>query len=419
MKILMANKYYFLKGGADRYALELEALLARHGHATIPFAMQHPANQPSAFSDFFVSHVETQRVRFGRSGLKTLGRMLYSREARTKIDALIAREHPDVAHVHNIYYQISPSILLSLHERGVPTVMTVHDYHLVSPQYMRWSHGRVEDWGRAGLWRASLSRFHKGSVAASFAAALTFNLHRRMGLYRLVDRYIAPSQFMRRMLVRGGFEEAKIRVLPFGIDASAVVPRYTDDGYVLFAGRLVEEKGIWTLMRAARELPQVKFKIVGTGPEEQTLHEAGDRLRNVEFLGFQSGEALWKLYRGARAVVVPSLWEEVFGLVALESMAAGKPVIASNIGGLPEIVADRETGFLVTPGSASSLAEAIDRLANDAPLAQGLGQAARERVIAQFGLEKHYRGLMQIYEEARQDHGWHRKAGSVSGTWTL
>ncbi len=404
MKVVLANKYYFMKGGADRYLLELEALLSRHGHVVIPFVMKHKANGPSPYDRYFVSQVETERVKLDRGGLRTLGRMLYSREAKKKMAQLIHDEHPDLCHVHNIYYQISPSILLSLHEHGVPTVMTVHDYHMISPQYMRWSHGRVEDWSQAGIVRASLARFHKGSIAASFASSLTYKLHRRMGLYHLIDRYIAPTHFMRRMLIRGGFEAEKIRVLPFGIDAGAVVPRFTDDGYVLFAGRLVSEKGVWTLLRAARELPHVLFKIVGTGPEEEALHAAGDRLRNVEFLGFKSGETLWNLYRGARCVVVPSLWEEVFGLTALEAMASGKPVVASNIGGLPEVVQDRMTGLLVPPGSVASLAEAIERLTRDAAWSQALGRAARERVVYEFSLERHYAGLMKIYEEARREH---------------
>jgi glycosyltransferase involved in cell wall biosynthesis len=405
MKIVLANKFYFMKGGADRYVLELEELLRRHGHTPIPFAMAHPSNRPSPYAGYFVSQVETERPRFGFEGARTLGRMLYSREAKRKLDLLVQNERPDIAHVNNLYFQLSPTPLLTLHERGIPTVMTVHDYHMISPQYMMWSHGRVEDWSGKGLVRASLSRFHKASLAASFAAYLAYSFHRRAGYYRLVDRYIAPTYFVKRMLVRGGFEEGRIHVLPFGIAADAIVPRYEDDGYVLFAGRLVEEKGVWTVLRAARELPNVKFKIAGCGPEEAALHEVGDRMKNVEFVGFQTGDALANLYRGARCVIVPSLWYEVFGLVALEAMAAGKPVIASNIGGLPEVVEDRQTGLLVAPGSVAQLAEAIDRLAHDATLARQLGQNGRKRALHEFNLEKHYQGLIHIYNEARREHG--------------
>lgn len=404
MKIVLANKYYYLRGGAERYVLDLERLLGARGHETAPFAMRSERNIPSPYTGYFVSEVQTERVRLGWQGLRSLGRMIYSREAKRNMQTLVRDFKPDVCHVHNIYYQISPSILVALHERGIPTVMTVHDYHMISPQYMRWSHGRIEDWSRAGIVRASLSRFHKNSIAASFAADLTFQLHRRMGLYRLIDRYIAPTHFVKNLLTQHGFPESRIHVLPYGIDAQAVLPRYQDEGYILFVGRLVEEKGVWQLMRAARLAPGVKIKVVGTGPEEERMHLFGDRLSNVEFLGFQSGQALWDLYRGARAVVVPSIWEEVFGFVALEAMAAGKPVIATAIGGLPEVVEDRFTGLLVRPNEVKDLAEAMQRLADDPALARDLGMRARQQVLREHSVDRHYQGLMQIYEEAIREH---------------
>ncbi len=404
MKIILANKYYYLRGGAERYVLDLERLLGARGHETAPFAMRSDRNLPSPYTGYFVSEVQTERVRLGWQGARTIGRMIYSREAKRNIQTLVRDFHPDLCHVHNIYYQISPSILVALHELGVPTVMTVHDYHLVSPQYMRWSHGRIEDWSHAGILRAGFSRFHKNSLPASLAAAFTFRLHQRMGLYRLIDRYIAPSHFLKQLMVKGGFPEKHIHVLPHAIDAQAVIPRYNDDGYILFVGRLVEEKGVWTLMRAAQLSPGVRIKVVGTGPEEDRMHQFGDRLSNVEFLGFRTGDDLWELYRGARAVVIPSVWEEVFGLVALEAMAAGKPVIASQIGGLPEVVEDRFTGLLVRPGEVKELAEAMQRLTEDADLARDLGTRARQKALYEYSLERHYQGLMRIYEEAQSDH---------------
>jgi len=405
MKIILANKYYFLKGGADRYVLDLEHLLKAHGHETIPFAMNHPANLPTPYSKYFVSFVETEKAVVGWQGLRGLGRMLFSFEAQEKLSHLLRRTQPDLVHVNNIYYQISPAIFLTLREAGIPIVMTVHDYHLISPQYMRWSHHRVEDWSRAGVLRSALSRFHKNSFLASLASSAVFRLHERMGLYRLADRYIAPTKFVKDEMIKKGFEAQRIRVLPFGIEAQKITPAVGwDHGYVLFVGRLVEEKGVWILLRAAKVLPHIKFKIVGTGPETEKLKYAARALSNVEFVGFVSGDALWNLYRGARSVVVPSLWQEVFGLVALEAMAVGKPVIASNIGGLPEMIIDRTTGLLVRPGSVPELVDAIERLNDDATLVREMGLAGRERVIKEFSLEKHYEGLMQIYNEAIGEH---------------
>ncbi len=151
-------------------------------------------------------------------------------------------------------------------------------------------------------------------------------------------------------------------------------------------------------------MPDTAFKFVGRGPEEEKLKRAAAALPNVEFIGFTKGDELWNLYRGARCVVVPSLWQEVFCLVALEAMAAGKPVIASNIGGLPEVVSDRVSGLLVRPGSVPDLIEAIGRLFQDDKFAREMGLAGRERVVREFSLEKHYEGLMKIYNEAVAEH---------------
>jgi len=183
MKIVLANKFYFLKGaGAEQYVFDLEHVLNTHGHTTIPFAMQQRKNHETPFNRFFVSSIETEKAQLGLEGLRGLGRMVYSFESAKKMRALIQETHPDLCHIHNIYYQISPSILSVLHEKGIPMVMTVHDYHLISPQYMMWSRGRVENWRNVPLWRSAIARFHKHSFLASAAAAFTFRLHERMGL---------------------------------------------------------------------------------------------------------------------------------------------------------------------------------------------------------------------------------------------
>lgn len=169
MNILQVNKYYFLRGGAERYLFDATAWLEHEGHTVIPFAMQHPSNVPTPFAPYFVSSVETQKVSFGLGALKTVGRMNYSFEARRQMDRLIRETRPDLAHVHNVYTQLSPSVLLALKQQRIPVVMTVHDHHLVSPQYNIWAQGCGEDLRFVGLLRGTALKFHKDSHAASFA----------------------------------------------------------------------------------------------------------------------------------------------------------------------------------------------------------------------------------------------------------
>ncbi|MEK7665777.1 MAG: glycosyltransferase family 4 protein [Patescibacteria group bacterium] len=401
MKILQLNKYYWPKGGADRYMLEVSALLESRGHQILPFAMAHPQNLPSVYGRYFVSSVTTDRVVGPLASLKTFGRMLYSFEAKRNLADLISRERPDVAHVHNIYTQISPSVLDLLYVKKIPVVMTVHDYHLIMPNFMMWDRGCTADLSKRGLIGLTMSRFHQDSYLASFAQALAFKFHRSRKSYELaVKKFIAPSLFMRDQLLAHGFDAKQIVHLPHFVELADKVPEYNDRGYVLYIGRLTEEKGVEVLLRAMEGLPGVPCKIVGTGPEEATLHIMGDRLPNVTFEGYQSGEALWNYIRGARAVVVPSVWNEVFGLVALEAMAFGKPVIASEVGALPEVVIDGHTGFLVPPADVHALREAISRLAEDPLLATKMGRNGRSLVEQKYTVATHYLRLMEVYRDA-------------------
>lgn len=405
MTIIQANKFYALKGGAERYMLELSAWLASQGHEVIPFAMQHPDNLESAYSEDFVSFVQTARVRKNWQGLRTVGRMMYSLEARRKFATVIARERPTLAHIHNVYTQLSPSILHTLKDQHVPVVMTVHDHHLISPQYNIWAQGCGQDYRNVGVVRGAFARYHKGSMLASFVQTMAYKFHRWLRIYETnVDLFICPSQYMKRQLLAGGFPAQKIRVNPYGIDPQSIESRYDHDGYFLFVGRLSEEKGIETIVRAAKLIPDVPFKIVGRGPEMERLHRLADGVENVEFVGFRMGDELVQLYRGARAVLLPSRVQENFPLALLEAMAAGKPVIASDVGGVSEIVEDRVNGLLVKPIDLQGWVEAIMRLAYDEDLRLVMARAARDTIEKRFHIDDHYRRLMTIYEEVTPTH---------------
>ncbi len=402
MTVLQINKFYYPRWGADRYFFDLSHWLRDAGHAVVPFAMQHPDNLPTPYSRYFPSFVQTERVSPGWEGMRTLGRMAYSLEARRNLAHLIHDTQPDVAHVHNIYTQLSPSILHTLHAQRVPVVMTVHDHHLVSPQYDRPAEGAATDVKGMGVWEAARTKFHKGSFAASAVQAGIFALHRRLGLYeRFVHLFLCPSEYLANELRTAGFPPEKIRVVPFGIDPSAIRPEYGHKGYVLFVGRLMPVKGVETLIAAARLLPHLPFRIVGSGPQEASLRRQAEGLSNVSFAGYRSGAALDEEYAGALAVAVPSRMRETFGLVALESMARGKPVVASDAGALPEVVAGGHTGLLVPPLDPSAWAAALDRLSKDEPLRASLGRQARAETEGRFHARHHWPQVLEAYRDAQ------------------
>lgn len=403
MKILLINKFFFPFGGTERYLFALTDLLEERGHETIPFAMEHPDNVISEYSKYFVSRVDLDRPRVSWSGLRAAGRVIYSFEAAKKLRQLIRDTKPDVAHIQNIYHQISPSVLKVLKEEKVPCVQTIHDYAYLSPSYGLFDHGAIcERIKPRKYFRAVMHRCVKNSFMASALDAFAYRFHATFGLdERLVNRLIAPSEFVKNKFAEWGHNVFKIDVIPHFIDASRYEPEYAPGGEIVYVGRLSEEKGIGTLIAAMEKIPEVRLKVIGSGPMEKKLKDfcglAG--LKNVRFVGqLNHGRVMEEIAR-SRFVVVPSLFYEPFGYLALEAGCMGKPVVASRVGALPELIKDGKTGVLVPPGDAKALAAAITGLSSDEPTIRAYGKAARAYVEAGFRPEDYYAKLLEIYRQ--------------------
>lgn len=406
MKILLANKFYFDKGGADRYTLSLEQLLKARGHEVVIFSMQQPETLPSPYAKYFVSFLDFSRVRFGLNAFRIIGRMLYSFEAKRKLEALIKAERPDIAHLQNIYHQISPSIFSVFKKYNIPVVQTLHDYHLISPNYLLSAHGGICLHGTGGsYWQTIIHRCIKRSVAASALEAFVFAFHRLMRFYeRGVDIFISPSKFLHDLVLTHDKHVRDIRVVPLYPSPTETVGQSAAGTYLLYLGRLSEEKGAQDLLDAVAPL-DTPVKIAGTGPLEQPLQEriARDKLSHIELVGFQRGRALQELIANARAIVLPSLCYENFPLAVLEAYAAGKPVIAPRHGGCVELVQNGITGLLYTPNSTESLRDAVAKMMDAGTDVETMGKAAKA-AGAQFSESRHYSELMTIYEEAIRRH---------------
>jgi glycosyltransferase involved in cell wall biosynthesis len=404
MRVLAANKYYFVKGGAERYAFELARILEERGHEVVPFAMDDPRNEPTDWSDAFVSHEPFEDGAPALARLAAAGRVLYSWEARRKIEALVDRAKPDVAHLHNIAHQLSPSILHGLASRGVPVVQTLHDYKLVCPNYQMFVGGATcERCETFRYYEAVLHRCMRGSLAASALVAFEAYLHRLAGTYlRNVDLFIAPSMSLRRRMMAHGVPGDSIVHLPYAIALDKYAPRYDPAGYAVYFGRLCVGKGLRTLVRALHRFPELPFKVVGSGPMREGLEELAEGLPNVEFTGYMTGERLQTVVRDALFSVVPSECFENSPLAVYESFALGTPVIGSTIGGIPELVTRGETGLHFTTGDDAALAEAMRELARDRARAVEMGRAARRRVETEYGPDRHYESITSIYERVIQ-----------------
>ncbi len=388
MHILQVNKFYYRRRGAETYMLDLIDLLQAHQHETGVFSMHHPENIQSdiyyKYSKYFISNIEFKNINalsFSEK-LQSVERVLWNREAQKNMTALLEHETPDIAHIHNIYHQISPSILPVLKNRGVPIIHTLHDYKLLSANYKLLVNGKINEQSRGGkYYREFFGKTMKDSWSASLLGMVEMYLHKWMQVYeKNVDCFISPSVFLKDKMEEWGINAKRIEVLPNFIDTSVIQPSYKNKGYLLYAGGLYEEKGVDLLLDSLdKNGYALPLHIAGAGPEAEAL-QAKAKGKNVTFLGHLSKDQLAKELAGALAVVVPSRWYENYPYSVLEAFAHGRPVIASNIGGLPEMVQPGKTGWLFTMDSVDELSEIIRTIASTPQICKELGQQARKWV---------------------------------------
>lgn len=399
-KLLSLNNYAYIRGGSDAVFLAHDRLFAEKGWDTAIMAMQHPKNFPSKWSPYFVDEIEMGRDYSLAQKAKMSAKIIYSLEARRKLSALLDAFTPDVAHIHNIYHHISPSVLSLLKARGIPMVMTAHDLKLACPNYKMLNRTGVCERCRGGNYLNVIRhRCLHGSVALSTLVALESTIHRALRSYSgNLSRIVAPSAFMRTKLIDWGWPAPLIEVIPNFVAYESMQPQYAPGSYFVYFGRLQMDKGLDTLVHAAAQA-RVALHFVGTGPDEAAVVQlAGQLGAEVTFHGYQSGAALHALVRGARAAVIPSRLYENAPIAALEAYALGKPVIGSRIGGIPELVREGETGALFDTGDAAALAAILRRYQDlpDATLAQ-MGRAGRDMVERGYSQEAYVRRMADLY----------------------
>jgi glycosyltransferase involved in cell wall biosynthesis len=400
MRVVLANKFLYPKGGAERAVLTLGAELVRRGHTVHYFGMQHPDNAVQGDDVELVGFRDYHRG--GRAAWSDALAMIYSFEARRRFAHLLDRARPDVVHAHNIYHQLTPSILDAARTRGIPVVMTLHDYKLVCPRYDMLRQGRpcdaCVDTGPVACLRYRCVRDSWGASLLLTAESL---LHRARGSYDAVHLWIAPSRFLRAVLLRAGFDSSRIRVLPNF--APPVGPGAGDrrmDRFV-YAGRLAPEKGIETLVHATRALARGQLLVCGDGPLTPRIAELATQAPadRIVLRGHLEAEELAETMRSAAFSVVPSEWFENAPFAVLEAMALGRAVLASNIGGLPELVIPGETGDLVPPGDVGAWTAALSAALDDPARIRHLGETAARVATSRFALDAHVDAIERLYRE--------------------
>lgn len=400
MKILMVNKFFYIKGGSETYYFALKRLLEEKGHEVIDFSMKDQRNFPSPYEEYFVDAVDYNADMPWNVRLKTAANIIYSVEAKRKLEKLIKKTRPDIAHLHIFQHQLSPSILDVLKKYRIPVVYTAHDLKMLCLNYVMMTHGELCEKCRGGRYINCLrQRCVKDSLAKSGINVIEGYLHKWRKTYDIIDVILTPSNFYRRKFLEFGIEGMRVIHLPNLLDRPVpeVRPRPDKNRYFLYFGRLSREKGIMTLIKAIEPLDS-RLYIVGTGPgrDEIEAYLSQNGVGNVELMGYQSGQTLIDLVGNAKAVVIPSEWYENGPYSAIEALQLGRPLIGSELGGIPELIDGN--GMIFHHKQVVELRKCLsDFPAEDSEEYQAMVDKSKRIFEANYGPEQHYERLEAIY----------------------
>ncbi|MFM7232009.1 MAG: glycosyltransferase family 4 protein [bacterium] len=402
MRVLMLNAFLWLKGGVERTVFDETRWLEAAGHEVAHFATQDPRNQPSPFARHFAPPADFGADVPAWRQLSLLPHTVWSRPAARALAGLLAEWRPDVAHVHAPSRHLTPSVIEELTRQRVPVVMTSHDWKPWCTNRLLYAHGRFCDRCRGGHHvQAVLTGCVQGSRAKSVIGAYEAYTHDRRDAYGAVRTFIAPSRYSRDMAVHMGADPARFVVLGHGVDTIAQGDWTGDplpERYALFVGRLSDEKGIAVLPEVARRIAPVPLWVVGDGPSAPWLRAHAPA--NLRMLGRVTNPPLAALRTRATVAVVPSTFPETFGYTVAEAMLDARPLVASRIGAVPELVEHEVSGLLVPPGDGAACGDAVRRALDSPADAARWAQAARARLTTDFTPERHLNGLLAVYESA-------------------
>lgn len=398
MKILMINKFLYPNGGSETYIFKLGEYLQSQGHEVQYFGMEHEGRCVGNHAEAYTSDMDFH----GGSKLAKLTyplKTIYSKEARIKIRQVLDDFQPDVCHLNNFTYQLTPSMILEIQKWKKQTghkckiVFTAHDYNLVCPNHMLnnpGTHQNCEKCLGGHFMNCTKGKCIHGSTAKSAIGTMEAFFWKWKGTYKYIDKMICCSEFMKTKMDTNPLFAKKTVAIHNFIDKVEWKDVEKKD-YVLYFGRFSEEKGIGTLLKVCKELPDIQFVFAGTGPLEETVNG----ISNIKNVGFQTGESLEQLIREARFSIYPSEWYENCPFSVMESQMYGTPVLGANIGGIPELIQVGKTGELFESGNEEELKKQIQKLWDDKKLTAEYSQNCKNISFDTIG--EYCEKLMRIY----------------------
>ena len=397
MRILMVNKFLYRRGGAETYMLDLSEELEKAGHTIQYFGMYDDKNEVGNQLGLSCRNVDFHTP--SPEMLTYPATILYSKEAYRKIKHLIRLYKPDIAHLNNINFQVTPAVLDALHEEDIPVVFTAHDFQLICPNHLLYvpATGKIcTDCILKPPAPCVVRRCVHQSFGKSVLGAMEAVLYRHRDNYKYIDTIVAPSRFMKNALeIDPRFLGKTVFLRNFSKEYPEKEVKKKD--YVLFFGRYYEEKGIRNLVKAAKALPDIPFVAAGSGPLEPLL----DSIPNLKNVGFLTGEALETLVREARFSVYPSVWYENCPFSIIESQKLGTPCLATGIGGMKEL-AGKE--FLIRGTDAADLTKAVRDLYGNEEKLLLMAEDMKKHVKTYPGLHEYTERIQDIYERTIENH---------------
>ena len=404
-RVLYINHNFNGVSGASIMAINTNNLFISHDYETAVFTSKgmHYDNDYK-YAKYFPEYKPTRPIE------KLL--YYYNIQAQKKLELMLDDFKPDIIHMHNIYMpHMTYSIIKPCYKRKLPIIMTVHDPHIICP-VKKLLKGNNEicynvlckGYNKLGCY---FNRCENGLMYRSFVTAFAAFINKLTGYEKQIAKFISPSQALKDIIVKNNKDIPPEKVIVINnyiasSELSSIKPNYDNKGYFLYIGRLVPEKGVHFLLQAAKDLPKnIEFHIVGDGPEEDKLKDyvKENCLENVKFLGRKNREEIKEEYQNCIASILPCNWLEIFGLTNIEAFANGKPVIAANIGGIPEIVEHNTNGMLFEPTNVEQLKDCILRYWNNPDLVVEHGKNGREKVLKYYTEENYYEKLSTLYDE--------------------
>lgn len=394
MKILMVNKFLYPAGGAETYMFKLGNQLQSMGNEVEYFGMYHDDNCVGNSLQCYTNFVDFRTAGILEKITDSL-KTIYSFEAKKKIGLVLDSFNPDVVHLNNINFQLTPSVIYEIKKRNIPIVQTVHDVQIACPNHRMYIEHRERICSEClnGKYTNCIKNkcVHNSTLKSCLATLESYYYHKR-NTYNLVDSYICPSQFMADSIIKGGVKEEKIKVLHnFCENTNSDTIKKSANKYVLYFGRLSVEKGIKTLVQCCKDLSNIQFIFAGTGP----LEDICKGIKNINAVGFKSGQELKQLISNAIFTVCPSEWYENCPMSVVESLSLGTPVIVSDLGGAKELITENETGLIFKAGDIEALKNAVSTLYNNIELLQNMSKKCIKS--STNTAEKYSKTVLEIY----------------------